>query len=435
MTDRPDAFLSYTRIDDQFFGGAITSLRKLLELGVQVVTGQRDFNIFQDVDGVEFGQQWQKRLDQAIVSTRFLIPVITPLFFQSAACRDELKKFFEHEKALGRDDLILPIYFVTTPVLEKPDLLSGDPLASEINARQRYDWRSRADLPINDPQIRGAVRELSEKIASAIARTATASKDPQPMTFEGKIADLNPSQRERARESAFKKASEIVKREEPRKQRKRDPRAILWVDDRPDNNIFERTAMESYNISFVLARSTRVALAILKDTEFDAIISDMGRPPDMQAGYTLLEALRSGGNSTPFFIYAGSDSPEHLRLALSKGAQGSTNSADNLIANVLETLDRSTSRAPTSKDGTEIAVKHPSYVVIEKLAERVQQLSDLGKNSNQIEAEIRSLGDAHDVKVRTFSLSNGYLTIQSNDGCGISTYLDGHWPYGRPPTR
>jgi hypothetical protein len=46
---QPDAFLSYTRLDDEFFGGAITSLKKFLELGVKVVTGQRDFSIFQDV--------------------------------------------------------------------------------------------------------------------------------------------------------------------------------------------------------------------------------------------------------------------------------------------------------------------------------------------------------------------------------------------------
>ena len=75
-------------------------------------------------------------------------------------------------RVLGRDDLILPIYFVTAPVLERPELLKDDTLASEIGSRQRYDWRVQADLPPNDPQIRRAVRELAEKIATAIARTS-----------------------------------------------------------------------------------------------------------------------------------------------------------------------------------------------------------------------------------------------------------------------
>lgn len=333
-----DAFLSYTRLDDEFFGGAITSLRQFLELGVKVVTGQRDFNIFQDKDGIEFGQQWQQRLDQAIASTRFLIPIVTPLFFQSDACRDELEKFSQHEKALGRDDLILPVYFVTAPVLEKPDLLRDDALAREISKRQRYDWRSKADLPINDPQIRRAVRELSEKIASAIARTAPATNEGLRSRADGVAAPIA-SHDEGVRDSAFRKAAEAIENKEPLRKSQKGQRRVLWVDDRPDNNIFERRAMQSYNIDFELAESTGEALAKLRTNRFDAIISDMGRPPDMQAGYTLLDALRSSGDLTPFLIYAGSDSPKHLRLALSKGAQGSTNRSDVLIKNVLESLE------------------------------------------------------------------------------------------------
>jgi hypothetical protein len=61
MMSQPQAFLSYTRIDDEFYGGAITALRRALELGVQVVTGNRNFKIFQDVDGIELGQQWRER--------------------------------------------------------------------------------------------------------------------------------------------------------------------------------------------------------------------------------------------------------------------------------------------------------------------------------------------------------------------------------------
>lgn len=332
MNKKSDAFLSYTRRDDEFFGGAITSLRELLERGVQVVTGHTDFNIFQDVEGIEFGQNWQRRLDQAIASTRFLIPFITPLFFQSDACRDELKKFFQHEKQAGRDDLILPVYFFTAPVLEKKELLQGDSLAYAISKRQRYDWRSKADLPITDPQIRSAVIDLSQKIAAAIART-----------------DIDAGVRKvRARRSIPKatRISEVEKaaegaRDKPRaRTKKKTKRTILWVDDRPDNNVFERRAMQPYNIEFKLAKSTREALAKLKKATFDAIISDMGRPPDMEAGYTLLKALRQSGDTTPYFIYAGSDSASHRRLAKSEGAQGSTNRADVLIAKIVESLNK-----------------------------------------------------------------------------------------------
>lgn len=323
MTDCPEAFLSYTRLDDEFFGGAITSLRRLLELGVQVVTGDRTFNIFQDVDGIEFGQKWQKRLDEAISTSRFLIPIVTPLFFKSDPCRDELKRFIVHEKSLGRDDLILPIYFVTAPVLERPELLKDDALASEIASRQRYDWRVRADLPPDDPQIRRAVRELAENIATAMARAA----GPVPAAAPGRADDPTADE-----------VSELVKSLGQERETRNGRKLVLWVDHRPDNNIIERRSMAAYNIDFVLAQSTGQALAELRKQQFDAIISDMGRPPDSRAGYTLLEALRGSGDQTPYFIYASSRDPAHVREALSRGAQGTTNMGDELLQMMLQAL-------------------------------------------------------------------------------------------------
>jgi CheY-like chemotaxis protein len=313
VSNQPRAFLSYTRVDDEFFGGVITSLRKFLQLGIQVVTGNREFTIFQDVDGIEFGQQWQARLQEAISSAHFLIPVVTPCFFHSDTCRAELRQFLEHEVDVGRDDLILPIYFVTTPLLERKELLLADSLASEINKRQRYDWRELADLPISDPQVKKAVRKLAEKVSTAIARTSLT------------VAPIPNA-------SVFTKLSEQFRkdRQEPHPFRK-----VLWVDDNPNNNDLERKAMDAYSISFELAKSTGEALGRLRNEKFDAIISDMARPPDYVAGYTLLEALRSSGDNTPYFIYAGSSDPKHLKEALNRGAQWNTNNPAELITKIL----------------------------------------------------------------------------------------------------
>ena len=89
--------------------------------------------------------------------------------------------------------------------------------------------------------------------------------------------------------------------------------------------------MATYGIDFVLAESTDVGVAGTEPPNFDAIISDMGRPPDPRAGYTLLEAVRRRGIQLPYFIYAGSRDPADVREALSRGAQGTTNRGDELL--------------------------------------------------------------------------------------------------------
>lgn len=115
--------------------------------------------------------------------------------------------------------------------------------------------------------------------------------------------------------------------------------SILWVDDRPSNNTYERRSFESLGIHVALALSTEDALAKLEEgRSYDVIISDMGRPPDPEAGYTLLRALRKMRIQTPFVIYAGSNSPEHKARARSEGAQGSTNNPAELFELVIDAI-------------------------------------------------------------------------------------------------
>lgn len=110
---------------------------------------------------------------------------------------------------------------------------------------------------------------------------------------------------------------------------------VLWVDDRPNNNVYERQAFEAQGVEFTLALSTKEALEILKNNKFAAIISDMERKEGPNEGYVLLEKLRLSGNKTPFVIYASSNLPEHKREARELGANGSTNRADELFQLVM----------------------------------------------------------------------------------------------------
>jgi CheY-like chemotaxis protein len=135
-------------------------------------------------------------------------------------------------------------------------------------------------------------------------------------------------------------AAVVAEAATPRVIRRTAGSKVLWVDDRPKNNVYERQALEALGVSFVLALSTDEALEKLARQKFDAIISDMGRPSDPQAGYTLLEHLRANGDRTPFIIYAGSRAPEHQAESRRRGAVGCTNQPSELLEMVLAAIGR-----------------------------------------------------------------------------------------------
>jgi CheY-like chemotaxis protein len=117
----------------------------------------------------------------------------------------------------------------------------------------------------------------------------------------------------------------------PRAQQRIQDTQVLWVDDRPDNNRYERGALEALGIRVDISTSTEDALDRMKWRSYDLVISDMGRPPDQRAGYTLLDTLRAQGDQTPYVIYASSRAPEHVAEARRHGAIGCTNSATELV--------------------------------------------------------------------------------------------------------
>ncbi len=135
-------------------------------------------------------------------------------------------------------------------------------------------------------------------------------------------------------------ATAVTQTVTPRIVQQASTATVLWVDDRPANNVNERAALEALGVSFVLSTSTEDALELIRQRRFDAIISDMGREPDLKAGYTLLEKLRASGDRTPYIIYAGSDAAEHRAEAKRKGALDSTNRPDELFRLVLSVIGR-----------------------------------------------------------------------------------------------
>jgi formylglycine-generating enzyme required for sulfatase activity len=175
----PDAFLSYTRFDDRHDGGAISEFCRRLASAVQTVTGI-PFEIFQDVGGIGIGEHWPGELDRMLDEARFFIPMLTPSYFTSKPCRDELEKFLRAEAERERHDLVLPIYYIESEVLEDEDLRAADLLASTLHERQRRDWRELRFEPFEAANVRRALERLAQEIVKARRGPMAPRSIPQP---------------------------------------------------------------------------------------------------------------------------------------------------------------------------------------------------------------------------------------------------------------
>lgn len=161
--------MSYVRSVDEHDEGRLTELRKRLSGEVRVQTGQ-EFPIFQDRNDILWGQQWKERIDESLDEVTFLIPIITPGFFKSDVCGDELRKFLEREKKLGRNDLILPVYYVDCPLLNDKEKRATDELAETVAERQYADWRDLRFEPLTSSQVCRVLAKLAVQIRDALER-------------------------------------------------------------------------------------------------------------------------------------------------------------------------------------------------------------------------------------------------------------------------
>lgn len=162
---RPAAFLSYDHLDDRY--GHISKFRERLADEVCIQTGT-EFTIFQDRDDILWGENWRSRVEDSLDDVAFFIPIITPSFFKSEYCRAELEQFLEREKRLNRKDLVLPVYYVSTPLLDDHDRRSEDALAQAISECQYADWRELRFEPFDSPRVGKELERLAAQIRYAM---------------------------------------------------------------------------------------------------------------------------------------------------------------------------------------------------------------------------------------------------------------------------
>jgi len=219
------AFLSYAQVDDEYSSGAISQLRTLIEKEGRRVTGQKQFTIFRDKEHLVPGDPFEDTIAEAIQHAHILIPIITPTYFESEPCLLELERFIQKENALGRQDLVIPIYFVeANDMLRTEYAMKGRPenvqrAARIFKQRQYVDFRpfNRTGFLEKDHTPKPGVDSFIERIGIAIRtafRTYRAQDEPPiPSKLDDKKEPFTPADISLATNALFRERLGHFKKE------------------------------------------------------------------------------------------------------------------------------------------------------------------------------------------------------------------------------
>jgi TIR domain len=142
-------FFSYSRRDDKDFRGSLFALRVEIQRELSALLAHRNFHLWQDQDAIDPGELWKSKIKSAIEQSAFFIPIVTPRAVTSAHCKFEFESFLARERALGRNDLVFPIHYISVDGLLDEAERRDDPVLSIVAERQYVDWRGYRRKPVD----------------------------------------------------------------------------------------------------------------------------------------------------------------------------------------------------------------------------------------------------------------------------------------------
>ncbi len=163
-------FFSYSREDDEAFKGTLSALRDAIqrELSAQLGRSKKTLRLWQDQAAISPGELWEKEIKEAVDQSFFFIPIVTPRSIHSKDCKFEFEAFLAREKALGRNNLVFPILYISVAALEDEAKWRDDPALSTIVHRQYLDWRTLRHLGIETTEVREQIERFCLRIVDAL---------------------------------------------------------------------------------------------------------------------------------------------------------------------------------------------------------------------------------------------------------------------------
>jgi len=121
---------------------------------------------------------------------------------------------------------------------------------------------------------------------------------------------------------------------------------VLWVDDLPDNNLYETVALENLGRFVTKATSTEAGLTYLEEMDFALVITDLGRGHDRHAGEEFIRLVRARGRKEPIVVYTVGAAGKRAAL-VAAGADAVVDRPSDLIREVDRLAAATTRKAET----------------------------------------------------------------------------------------
>ena len=349
-------FYSYAHEDE--------ALREQLERALKLLERRGQFVPWHDRE-IGAGEDWSAAIDTQMRSAELVLLLVSPDFWGSDYIwGTELAVAMERHAAHAT---------VVVPIIVRPTDLEPDPDdPKELKFLQKLQslptdrvpvtsWPDRDEAWLNVAKgLREAVKRIRARrpVATAVpavpraaaARTEPPDDDPLLARIDADVAQqIKQAHRERSATPLSVSSEALLQTQTRALIDLPDQQRVLWVDNRPEGNRFEISALVKLQIEVLTARSADEACEIIAaDTEgFALVISDWERPGEpAPAGLHLLARLRKPGTDRPLFrgplvFYHGEHGAHRARRAAEARAAGALGEAvlpDELMSLVLQAL-------------------------------------------------------------------------------------------------
>lgn len=225
--------------------------------------------------------------------------------------------FEETAPKVDETSVLLLGLIVVTPFISKLKVL-------EIGGA-KAEWREEAVVGLKE--IVGVLRAHNDSLLKVYEDLTVAAGDREPGT-ETELAPTGSSSRDAGETPSVLRPLE----------------RILWVDDRPEGNFYERESLQRL-VRIRTATSTAEALEVVREGTVDAIVSDIVRVEEgttnVDAGRRLADAVHALDPRLPIFFYAGEDSVQLNEASLTDaGADVVTSSFVELTSAISRRITR-----------------------------------------------------------------------------------------------